>query len=156
MNTIAFTKVDLPYGWMGNMSAFPLYYNGVIWRTAEALFQAGRFNPTSSLVEEIRLEPSPMGAKLLAKKHIDKMTITPQSDFDLQWMEEVLRLKISQHPELKEKLLATGDALIIEDCTKRQRGSGLFWGSAYIIDGCSANWVGQNQLGNLWMKIRGK
>jgi len=61
-----------------------------------------------------------------------------------------LRLKIEQHPELRETLIESGDAFIVEDCTKRQRGSGLFWGAA-LIDG---SWVGQNWLGKLWMELR--
>lgn len=39
---------------------------------------------------------------------------------------------------------------IVEDCTKRQRGSGLFWGAA-LIDG---KWQSQNWLGQLWMELR--
>ena len=58
-------------------------------------------------------------------------------------MEIVLRLKLKQHPELKRKLVATGKATIIEDCSRRPRGSGMFWGAA-LKDG---QWVGENMLG---------
>lgn len=151
MNIISFTKVSLPFGWLGNMAPYPVYFDGRIWRTSEALFQAGRFASGDPVVEEIRQETSPMGAKLHAKKHVDKMIIVPQSDTDLEWMEQVLRLKIAQHPELRAWLKDTDGATIIEDCTNRQRGSGLFWGAAKQTDG---SWAGDNQLGKLWMKVR--
>ena len=36
---IAFTKVALPFGWLGNMAPYPVTYGGKAWRTTEALFQ---------------------------------------------------------------------------------------------------------------------
>ena len=64
---IKFTKASLPYGWLGNMAPFPVMYNGKKWLTIEALFQALRFE-NEKIIEEIRLEKSPMGAKMKAKK----------------------------------------------------------------------------------------
>lgn len=146
---VCFTKVKLPFGWLGNMSPYPIEFEGVVWRTAEALFQAMRFND-EEIKGLIRANKSPMGAKMAAKKHALAMTIQPQSDKDKLNMKTVLRCKLTQHPELKEQLIQTKDRQIIEDCTKRQRGSGLFWGAA-LIDG---EWVGQNVLGELWMQLR--
>ena len=40
MNEIWFTKVDLPYGWLGNMAPYPVLHDGCRWLTTEALFQA--------------------------------------------------------------------------------------------------------------------
>jgi ribA/ribD-fused uncharacterized protein len=152
MTTIAFTKVKLPYGWMGNMSPHPITLVGVTWRSTEALFQAYRFELGSPIREEIRSQTSPMAAKMIAKREKDKMVIIPQSQEDLRLMETVLELKLDQHPHLRKELQATGDALIIEDCTKRQHGSGLFWGAGLQTDG---TWLGENHLGKLWMKLRG-
>lgn len=42
--------------------------------------------------------------------------------------------------------------MIVEDCTRRQRGSGPFWGAALI----GGEWEGTNTLGVLWMELRGK
>jgi predicted NAD-dependent protein-ADP-ribosyltransferase YbiA (DUF1768 family) len=64
---ISFTKTDLPYGWLGNMFAAPITYNGQIWRTSEALFQALRFED-ETIREVIRNDKSPMGAKMLSKR----------------------------------------------------------------------------------------
>ena len=146
---ITFTKVKLPYGWLGNMGPYPVKYEGNRWRTTEALFQALRFDD-EAIKEELRAITSPMGVKMRAKRHKAKMVVVPQSEQDLANMEMVLRLKLEQHPELKQKLLDTGDETIIEDCGKRFRGSGKFWGAAFK-DG---QWLGENMLGKLWMKLR--
>lgn len=149
MNHITIGKVKEEGGCWGNMAPFRVTYNGTEWLTTEALFQALRFD-NEEIREAIRAEKSPMGAKMKAKKHKSEMVIEPLSEADINNMRLVLRLKIEQHPELRETLIESGDAFIVEDCTKRQRGSGLFWGAA-LIDG---SWVGQNWLGKLWMELR--
>lgn len=149
MNDIVIGKVKDEGGCWGNMAPYPVIFNGKRWLTSEALFQAMRF-ADDEIREAIRNEKSPMGAKMKAKKNKEKMVVTPMSEADLDNMRLVLRLKVEQHPELQEMLLETGDAFMVEDCTRRQRGSGLFWGAA-LIDG---SWVGKNWLGKLWMELR--
>jgi predicted NAD-dependent protein-ADP-ribosyltransferase YbiA (DUF1768 family) len=151
MLTIAFTKVSLPYGWLGNMAPFAVAYGGHDWRTTEALFQAMRFAADDPVRELIRAEKSPMAAKMLAKKHAAQRVVVPLTQEDVDNMMVVLRLKVEQHPALKQDLLATGDALIVEDVTKRPGGTGLFWGAALQADG---TWEGGNALGHLWMALR--
>jgi ribA/ribD-fused uncharacterized protein len=148
---ISFTKVNLPYGWCGNMAPYAVEYAGKRWRTTEALFQALRFDD-EAIREEIRATSSPMSAKWTAKKYIKlgKHVVVPQSEPDLANMVLALRLKLAQHPELRQQLLDTGDEVIIEDCGKRQGGSGMFWGAAFK----EGRWVGENTLGKLWMRIR--
>lgn len=146
---ILIRKVKDEYGWLGNMSPFSVEHHCKTYRTTEALFQALRFDD-AEIVEAIREQKSPMAAKMLAKKHRDRMVVTPLSTADLNNMRLVLRLKLEQHPQLRAALLATDEQEIVEDCTKRPRGSGLFWGAA-LRDG---TWVGENWLGRLWMEIR--
>jgi ribA/ribD-fused uncharacterized protein len=149
--TIAFKKVKDAYGWLGNMSPFPIECFGVKWKTTEALFQALRFSDPS-IREHIRLQASPMGAKLAAKSRVALMTVKPLSDQDIQNMHFCLNLKIEQHSNLRQWLLNTGDEQIVEDVTGRSnRGSALFWGAAKTPEG---DWEGQNNLGILWEKIR--
>ena len=144
---IAFTKVALPFGWLGNMSPHPVRYMDKTWRTTEALFQALRFNDVEAQ-EAIRGEASPMTAKFAAKARKALMVIEPGSPADLDNMRLVLRLKVEQHPAVKRDLLATGDAVIIEDCTRRRPS---IWGAQQDKDG---NWIGENWLGVLWMELR--
>jgi predicted NAD-dependent protein-ADP-ribosyltransferase YbiA (DUF1768 family) len=147
--TIAFTKVDLPYGWLGNMAPFPVAYEDLTYRTSEALFQALRFEDRA-IREQIRAEKSPMAAKMRAKRHAAQRVVVPLSPPDVDNMRLVLALKLRFHPPLRRQLRETGDALIVEDCSKRARGSGLFWGAA-LVDGA---WKGENTLGRLWMALR--
>lgn len=150
MNTISFTKVDLPYGWLGNMSPYPVEYEGVFYKTTEALFQCLRFYKYPRVQTEIRQQKSPMSAKMVAKKHKQFIAIDEHSDIDRMTL--CLEVKINQHPQLKGMLSDTDDAVIIEDCSSRPHGSGKFWGAAFIQN----KWVGRNVLGNLWMTLRNK
>ena len=65
-----------------------------------------------------------------------------QVKFDV--MERCVRYKFAHHPELRDKLLATGDAYLEE---------GNDWGDT--IWGVS-NGVGENRLGKILMKVRGE
>lgn len=149
MENVSFTKVALPFGWLGNMSPYPIVYKGQKWRTTEALFQALRFDD-EEIIEAIRLEKSPMGAKMKAKKYKECMVIAPMGDDDIRNMQICIRLKIEQHPGLLEELLKTYDLPIYEDVTSRPRGSGLFWGAMKTDEG----WIGKNILGKIWMELR--
>lgn len=150
---ILIKKVSEPHGWLGNMSPYPIVYNNQEYKTSEALFQCLRFNDLET-INLIKSQKSPMAVKMVAKKHKNLMVIRPQSDEDINNMRMVLNLKISQYPDLKEKLLKTTGEEIIEDCTKRPKGSGLFWGAALRNKDGSVYWEGENWLGRLWMEIR--
>ena len=149
-NDIGFTKVKLPYGWLGNMSPHPIKFGEHTYLTSEALFQALRFSDPE-IQKQIREEKSPMNAKLVAKGRVEDMVIEQLSEKDVSNMRMCIKLKLEQHPELKEELLKTDKLLIVEDVTNRgDKGSNLFWG-AMLVDG---NWVGKNVLGNIWMELR--
>lgn len=147
---ISFTKVKLPFGWLGNMSPFPVLFGGVSWPTTEHLFQALRFPSGAPIREEIRGTKSPMAAKLLAKSRVAEMVVAPRSQEDLDLMRLCLRLKVEQHPDLKRQLLETQDEQIVEDASKRPNVSGMFWGLCKQGEA----WVGENALGVLWMELR--
>jgi ribA/ribD-fused uncharacterized protein len=150
---ISFSKVANPYGWLGNMSPYPIIYNGKEWRTSEALFQSMRFN-NPDIIESIRLEKSPMSAKMKAKKHINEMVVQPISFKDIDNMKKCIDLKLEQHLVLRDELLATGDCIIYEDVASRPRGRNLFWGAYYDSD--LNTLVGENMLGKIWMEARSK
>ena len=146
---IGFTKVDLPHGWMGNMSAYPIKYGNKIWKTSEALFQALRFDD-EEIIELIRNYPSPMSAKMKARKHKAKIVLEPRSEQDLENMRLVIDLKLVQHPELARKLLITGNAYIYENIEKRKSVSGRFWGAIFKDN----EMIGENWLGKILMVKR--
>lgn len=146
---IAFTKVALPYGWLGNMSPHPVVIDGIRWHTAEHAFQAFRFPSDHMIWQIIQNTKSPMGAKMMVKNVVQDMIVVPGSADDYQLMKLVVREKALQN-NLLEPLLATGSELLIEDVTRRPHGRNKLWGMA-LIDG---QWVGENWLGNIWMDLR--
>jgi N-glycosidase YbiA len=149
MAYIGFTKTDLPYGWMGNMFAAPMSYDEKKWLTSEALFQALRFSEVE-IREKIRTMKSPMSAKMVAKSLKEKMVVKPLSEKDLDNMRLCLRLKFTQHPALRDKLLRTGDHIIFEDVSAKHGARHRFWGAVRVADRLE----GDNMLGKLLMELR--
>jgi ribA/ribD-fused uncharacterized protein len=150
---ITITKVKEESGWLSCMSAYPVMYQGTQYKTCEALFQALRFEEYTDIQKAIQECPSPMGAKMIARKNREKLNRGIKWDeapSDIPLMKKCLELKLEQHPELKDKLIETGNSVIIEDCTTHDRESARFWG-AVRKDG---QWIGENVFGKLWMEIR--
>jgi ribA/ribD-fused uncharacterized protein len=64
-------------------------------------------------------------------------------------------LKFSQNEELKTKLLATGDKILVEGSPyDKIWGVGLKWDDPKILD--EANWQGENLLGKALIAVRSK
>lgn len=146
---VTFSKVSLPWGFLGNMAPYPIEHNGQVWPTSEALFQALRFDDPT-IREEIRTQKSPMSAKMIAKKHKAKMVVKPMGERDIANMQYVLKLKFDSHPDIKAKLLLTGEHIIIEDIGTRNGKRNFFWGMKKV----NGNWEGYNMMGNLLMQLR--
>jgi len=147
---LSFRKVDEQLGWLGNMSGLPVRVEGVRYSTTEHLFQCMRFE-NEMIRKEIRESKSPMGAKMVMKKHKERVSIVPRSVEDLNLMRSVLRIKMEYYPKLQEDLEKQDpDSILIEDCTKRSGVSSKFWGMK-LTDGV---WEGENWLGRLWMELR--
>lgn len=146
---VDFTKVDLPYGWLGNMYGSPIHYNGKIWLTSEALFQALRFDD-EEIIELIRNQKSPMGAKMKAKGNKNRMVIEPMSEKDIENMRMVVRLKFDQNPVLKSRLKISGEFVLVENIGTRNGENHFFWGMKKIND----EWVGKNMMGKILMELR--
>jgi ribA/ribD-fused uncharacterized protein len=144
-----FEKVDEHIGFypreffcLDNFSAFKVLYKGRLYSTVEHAYQAAKFFDTApEVVEQIYEAYSSHDAKKIAQANKGK--IGPKFDErKVALMEELLRLKVEQNKYVEDKLLATGDYLIVEDSP-----SDSFWGIGQNRDG-------QNMLGKLWMKIR--
>ena len=115
------------------------------------MFQALRYDDRI-IREQIRREKSPMGAKMISKKTENRelMVVKPMSERDLENMRICLRLKFTQHPALREKLLKTGDHVIFEDVARRNGTRHRFWGAVRVGDRLE----GENMLGKLLMELR--
>ena len=69
-------------------------------------------------------------------------------DVSLVVMETLVRQKFTRYPELKSKLLETGNAKLIEGNNWNDR----FYGAVY--DTNRSEWMGENHLGKILMKVR--
>lgn len=108
--------------------------------STEHLYQWMKFDMGSGGPESIRLASSPKEAATLGRT---LSGIRPDwNDIKINTMEICLRLKLNQHPKLKQKLIDTGDAQLIESSNKDD-----FWGQL-------PNGNGRNELGKLWMLLR--
>jgi N-glycosidase YbiA len=140
MTSIRFYRVEAPYGEFSNFAAFPIVLKGRKWPTTEHSFQAQTF-PDTEHEENIRLLESPMIAARAGrdrKKPLPKDWETVKDEV----MTEAGRAKFTQHPRLRDLLISTGDAHLIEH-TRNDR----YWG-----DG--GDGTGLNKLGQILIAIR--
>lgn len=109
---ITFYSVRDKYGEFSNFAPYPVTIEGKTWPTSEHFFQAQKF-PGTPHEEEIRLAKSPMIAAQMGrdrKRPLRSDWETVKDDI----MRQALYAKFIQHPSLKEMLLATGEASIVE------------------------------------------
>ena len=139
-SAILFYGAAEPYGEFSNFAAYPISMKGKTWRTVEHYFQAQKLAGTPS-EEEIRSMKSPMVAARAGRSR--------KRPFRKDWgavketvMREALMAKFTQHDELRELLLGTGERKIVEH-TANDR----YWG-----DG--GDGTGRNRLGLLLMEVR--
>lgn len=137
---IKFYHLNKPYGFFSNFAQYAIYLKDKIWPTSEHYFQAQKFVNTSH-EEEIRQahtarEAFEMGRDRRRPRRQDWEVMKDDV------MREALYAKFTQHPELTEKLLSTGDLKLIEH-TNNDR----YWG-----DG--GDGTGLNMLGQLLMETR--
>ncbi|MDD5145378.1 MAG: NADAR family protein [Candidatus Pacebacteria bacterium] len=127
-----------------NFSSFAVQWRGRLWQTSEHAYQAAHFLKTApKLVEKIYKAMSADEAKRIASANKDKFP-SDWADKKIAIMEDIVRHKLKQNPYVMHKLLQTGKRKIIEDSPKDD-----FWGW-----GKKRN--GRNELGKIWMKLRGE
>lgn len=137
---IIFYRVDENYGCFSNFAPYPIVLKGKTWPTSEHYFQARKFAGTEH-EDAVRLANTPMEAALMGRDR--KRPLRPDwDDVKDDVMREVLHAKFTQHPELRDILLSTGGAEIVEHTI-----SDNYW-----ADGGDGS--GRNMLGKLLMEIR--
>jgi len=138
--TIRFYSVNAEYGELSNFAPYPIKLRGKRWPTSEHFFQAQKFADTRDQ-EEIRAVSSPMIAARMGRDRKRKL----RRDWErvkIGIMREAVEAKFTQHNELRELLLATRDAKLVEHTDNDD-----FWG-----DGGDGS--GRNELGRVLMAVR--
>lgn len=145
---VTFCKTHEAFGAFSNMAdGYPLLVNGFIIRYAEALYQACRFPYAPQLQQLILAQPSPMAAKMIARKNV-RQTREDWDEVKVVVMRWVVNLKCHQHQaRLQTLFFASGQCPIVEE-SRRDR----FWGATPCPDG--ETMLGCNILGLLLMEAR--
>ncbi|CAH1761453.1 15791_t:CDS:2 [Entrophospora sp. SA101] len=142
--TILFYRAKGKYGAFSNFYSSPITIDEFTWPTVEHYFQAQKFNKEDqkNLQDEIRLASTPHEAAKLGRNFEGLRSDWNESRDSV--MLKALRFKFTQHEDLKELLLSTGESKLIEDSP-----SDSYWGIA------TRNGVkGENKLGLLLMIVR--
>ncbi len=140
MTPILFSSASGDYGIFSNFAPYPITLKGKRWPTSEHYFQAQKFAGTEH-EEAIRLAKSPLIAARMGRSR--RRPLCPDWERVKEAiMREAVKAKFTQHSDLAGRLLATGDAEIVEH-TPRDR----YWG-----DGGDGS--GLNRLGQILMEVR--
>lgn len=139
---IKFYHRQKPYYEFSNFAAYPIEVDGEKYATNEHYFQAAKFKDVA-LHEKVRDADGPGKAfKLGRNPGYRAMLREDWESFRMEAMTTAVRAKFTQHESLRQTLLATGDAIIIEDSPVD-----YFWG-------VGADGSGKNKLGLIIMQIR--
>ena len=133
-----------PHDFLSNFYAADVEFEGAEYPTIEHAFQAAKsldFAERRAVKNaKTASEAKRMGRKI--KRRADWF------DVSLVVMETLVRQKFTRYPELRTKLLETGDAKLIEGNNWNDR----FYGAVY--DTNRSEWMGENHLGKILMKVR--
>lgn len=120
----------------------PVQVGGKTFRCCEAAYQAAKFSHQPQLAMQFINLKGEQAAKL--GEHLKNQRRPDWNQIRKSVMLEVLRSKFQQAPELRNRLIATGNAYLVYHSKKN-----AYWG-----DG--GNGKGKNHLGHLLMQVRGE
>ena len=128
------------HGCFSNFAHYPMRLYGRDWPTVEHFFQAQKF-PDTDYEEAIRQARSPAKAKAMGRTRRLRLRRDWERAKD-GIMREAVWAKFSQHADIRAVLVATGDAVIVEDSP-----TDAYWGAG-------AHGGGKNKLGRILMSVR--
>jgi len=139
-DVINFYRTGDPFGEFSNFAAYPIKLKEVEWPTSEHYFQAQKFADTPH-EEQVRQADSPMTAAKMGRERFRPLRPDWESVKD-DVMRAAVLAKFQQHPKLRDLLLRTGSARIVEHTR-----NDAYWG-----DGGDGK--GKNMLGRILVEVR--
>ncbi len=135
--------IENRFQYLSPFSAHRIEIWGEVFPTVEHAYQAARIKPGIER-DLIKNAPSPLEAWREGQKYKNNVDLRVL-DFDkYAVMEELFRAKIKQHPDI---------ILVLKESRERELlkviDTDYYWGTGK--DGS-----GENQMGKLWMKLRGE
>lgn len=140
MTTINFYSIKGEFGCFSNFSRHSIELKGETWETSEHYFQAQKFAGTKH-ESEVRKAKGPREAADMGRDRQRPLRPDWEKVKD-DIMREAVMAKFTQRKDLKEILLSTGDATLVEHTENDS-----YWG-----DG--GNGTGKNMLGKILMEVR--
>lgn len=135
---------EKPYGAFSNLFRREIEFEGERFATSEHAYQAGKARKPE--VRKWLMEaPSPALLAMAAHGLYVWDINSDWSKIKFDRMKRVLQAKFTQHEDLKQLLLSTGAARLVESATVDNAVNRL-WGEV--------NGVGKNKLGELLMEVR--
>lgn len=135
---------EKPYGAFSNLYPRPIEFEGRTFPTSEHAYQAGKAQKPA-VREWILSAPTPALAAMAAHGLYVWDVVPDWAKIKFDRMRAVLRAKFDQHADLKELLMSTGSARLVEAGTVNNAVNRL-WGE---VDG-----KGENMLGVMLMELR--
>jgi ribA/ribD-fused uncharacterized protein len=129
---------------LSNFFASPVTYDDEVYSTVEHAFQAAKFDDLDYR-ETIRNAGSPGQSKRLGRTRDYPLREGWDSGLAVRVMAELVLDKFVSNPELGKRLLATGDAILVETND---------WGDDIWGDSTTTDKPGRNQLGIILMNVR--
>ncbi|SFD51277.1 hypothetical protein SAMN05428997_1317 [Bosea sp. CRIB-10] len=137
---------EKPYGAFSNLFRRTIKFEGETFATSEHAYQAGKARKPE-VKNWVLSAPSPALVAMAAHGLYYWDIVPGWSRVKFDRMRGVLEAKFTQHQDLRELLLATGEARLVESTTVDNEVNRL-WGEV--------NGVGRNMLGELLMELRAK
>lgn len=125
---------------LSNFYIAELVWDGIVWPHSEAAYQAAKTLDRATRLRFSKMSPS-------ATKRAGK-TLVLREDWEevkFEIMYEIVRAKFEQNPDLKQKLIDTGDAYLEEGNMHKDN----IWGCCP-----PGNKNGKNWLGKILMDLR--
>lgn len=131
------------FRWLSNFGQGPTYYEGLLYPTSENAYQAAKLDP---LFRTVMQHCSAAESKRLWKRPAFRRLYTPAEWEVCKYnvMAVILVDKFFRNPDIRQKLMDTGSKYLEET---------NHWGDVYW--GVDRKKGGENNLGQLLMKIRG-
>jgi ribA/ribD-fused uncharacterized protein len=140
VTTIRFYGTGGDHGCFSNFAHYPIRLGSGTWPTVEHYFQAQKFAGTE-YAEAIRRARSPAKAKGMGRTRRHRLRRDWEQVKDAV-MSAAVRAKFTQHADVRAVLLATGEAVLVEDSPTDD-----YWG-------CGPDGQGRNRLGKILMAVR--
>lgn len=145
---IKFYRSNGKYGFLSNLYPCQIIFEGITFPSSEFAYQYGKFRKDKESEKEIldwaMKAPNSSLIAQLSHSLISYQIVDNWSNIKIERMKNVLEAKFIQNPLLKEKLLNTNDAILIEESK-----TDAFWGIGKRNNG-------KNMLGKLLMELRSK